>query len=208
MIQISPADLVARTTTTAGKEHELILVTGDSGAGKTNWCLELIRQARAVGVEPVGLVSLAVFAQGVKTGIDLINITTGERRRLAMRRNEGEPPESPLLGRPPESLLLGRPQPLRATDTLGWRFDPETFTWGNQILEGLQHGELLILDELGPLEFLSTEGLIAGLKCIDSRDYRLACVVVRLKLLATALDRWPWGQVIRAASQPLEGRWA
>lgn len=185
--QISPIDLVTWLTTTAEKDYALILVTGERGSGKTTWCLELIRQARSAGVKPVGLVSPAVFDDGVKIAIDLIYITTGERRRLAEKRDHAS------------YCSLTQPSDLA---NLHWQFDSTVLAWGNQILEGLHHGELLILDELGPLEFLENIGLTAGMKLIDRKGYKLTCVVVRPALLQNALERWPWARGIYMTNQP------
>jgi nucleoside-triphosphatase THEP1 len=171
------------------KTPELILLTGERGCGKTAWCLELIRQARLAGLHPAGLVSPAVFQDGVKTGIDLVDVSNGESQRLAEKRAEADPLSS-----------IG-------ADTLSWQFDADTLAWGNRVLERLRTPELLLLDELGPLEFQFAGGLAAGLECIDDRDYLLACVVVRPELLAAALERWPWGRVIRLPDQLAESRW-
>ena len=59
-----------------------------------------------------------------------------------------------------------------------------------------------------PLELLENDGLTNGLKRIDEHLYRLACVVVRPSLLATALERWPWGAVLdvsESASGSMKG---
>ena len=186
-VQISPAELISRQANKIEKAAELFLVTGKRGAGKTTWCLELRRQARAAGVQPLGLISPAVFEQGMKTGIDLIDLASGERRRLAVNRHLA------LYRLPKQPGLAKR----------DWLFDPEALAWGNQILEGLQHGELLILDELGPLELLEDEGLTAGMALIDEKRFGLTCVVVRPTLVPTALQLWPWGQVLWTADQPV-----
>lgn len=185
----SPAQYVARLESGTMKTPELILLTGERGCGKTAWCLELIRQARLAGLHPAGLVSPAVFQDGVKTGIDLVDVSNGESQRLAVKRAEADPLSS-----------IG-------ADTLSWQFDADTLAWGNRVLERLRTPELLLLDELGPLEFQFAGGLAAGLECIDDRDYLLACVVVRPELLAAALERWPWGRVIRLPDQLAESRW-
>lgn len=171
-------------------EPQLFLLTGPSGCGKTTFCLELTRQARLAGFQPVGLVSPAVFEQEIKTGIDLVDIASGERRRLAVKRNRSIPrsPHSPHMTR------------------LSWQMDSQTLEWGNQILERLPTTrELLILDELGPLEFWDNHGLIAGMRYIDARVYQVACIVVRPSLLPTAMERWPWARVISLENRPAEG---
>jgi nucleoside-triphosphatase THEP1 len=170
----------------AGNAAGLYLLTGARGCGKTAWCLELVRQARLAGLRPAGLVSPAVFAGGEKVAIDLEDVAGGERRRLAVKR------AGPV------------PQPGAGTDRLGWRFDRVTLAWGNRILAGLEAVELLILDELGPLEFHCQAGLLAGPDLIDRGAHRLACVVLRPELLAEGLQRWPWGQVLLPAEPPVE----
>jgi len=66
----------------------LTLVTGPRDAGKTRWCMELAGRARASGMILRGLVSPAVMQNGEKVGYDLLDLGSGERRRLAYRRGE------------------------------------------------------------------------------------------------------------------------
>jgi hypothetical protein len=56
--------------------------------------------------------------------------------------------------------------------------------------------DILILDELGPLEFSSNQGLTVGFELIERRLYRLACMTIRPSLLPVALERWPWAHEI------------
>lgn len=174
----SPVSFLAGFLSKSEDCPELALVTGESGAGKTTWCLELARQARRLNLAAVGLISPAVFQDGVKVGIDLLEVKTGEKRRLATKKG------SPASSLAPETV------------TLAWNFDPAGLAWGNAILAGLAPAELLILDELGPLEILDDRGLTAGLRLVDERQYRLACVVIRPRLLPAALERWPWGEAL------------
>jgi nucleoside-triphosphatase THEP1 len=174
----SPVSFLASFLFDQEVNQKLFIITGPIGAGKTSWCLQLIREAQASGLLPCGLVSPAVFEAGAKTGIDLVDVSSGERRRLAVRRAAQET-EAPA-----------------GLATQSWRFDESVVTWGNQALSQLQNPRLLILDELGPLELLEQAGLVAGLKVIDSRHYDLACVVIRPSLLPTALKRWPWAETL------------
>jgi nucleoside-triphosphatase THEP1 len=161
----------------------LVLVTGDSGAGKTAWCLELIAEARRKGLRVSGLVSPPVMDAGQKVGIDLVDVHSNERRRLAVLRQDVSQNSVDELG------IL----------TLNWALAPSVFAWGNWILERLDASELLVLDELGPLELLENKGLTAGLQCIEDRHYQIACVVIRPALLTTAMNRWPWARVLKIA---------
>jgi nucleoside-triphosphatase THEP1 len=177
----SPVSFLASFLSNQGESPTLRLVTGESGAGKTSWCLELVRQARLLGLSPVGLISPAVFQEGAKVAIDLIEIATGERQRLATKtENRTSPPTNGLT-------------------TLAWEFDPAVLAWGNGVLERLSPATLLILDELGPLEILDGRGLTAGLRLVDQRRYQTACVVIRPRLLPAALERWPWGEALEVS---------
>ena len=178
----SPVSLLASFLSNREEYPELALVTGESGAGKTTWCLELVRQARLLGLAPVGLVSPAVFQAGVKVAIDLIEVETGEKRRLATKKENKTTTYGPGIG------------------TLSWNFDPSVLAWANGILDRLAAASLLILDELGPLEILDHKGLTAGLRLIDQRHYQMACVVIRPRLLPAALERWPWGEALEIST--------
>jgi nucleoside-triphosphatase THEP1 len=145
----------------------------------------LVDQARLVGLAVDGLLSPAVFDSGVKVGIDLVAIATGARRRLAERR-----------------VGVG-PQRLSGPHTTGWQFDGDVLDWGNAWLRRLPALDLLILDELGPIEILESQGLSAGLDRIDQRKYRLACVVVRPMLLGACQERWPWRRVLDLSGSSL-----
>jgi nucleoside-triphosphatase len=151
----------------------LIIVTGDRGAGKTTFCARLIELARSSGRSIGGVLSPAVFEQGEKIGIDTIDLRTDERRRLADRFD-------PAHGGP---------------STQRWSFHADTIEWGNEVLRAATPCELLIVDELGTLEFDRGEGWLAGLNAIDAGDNRLGVVVIRPELLAVAQRRWPHAQV-------------
>jgi len=153
---------------------QLFLITGLSGVGKTTWCGELVRLAQQRGLRVAGLWSPAVFADGRKVGIDMVDLHTEEQRRLACLRGKEA----------------------TAVSTIQWAFDEEVIAWGNHVLAHLPDNDLLVIDELGPLEFLRDEGLLAGLRVLDAGAYRVAAVVIRPSLLPEAQARWPHAQVI------------
>ena len=164
----APDDLVAGL---AGRtEPALVFLTGPRGAGKSRWSERLAASAREAGLAVAGLISPAVIEAGVKTAIDLLDLATGTRRRLADRPAPGVP----------------------GTAGLGWRFLPDTLAWGNEVLEQTGPCDLLVLDELGPLELGGEGGLSSAFRTLQARHYSLAVVVVRPELLAEARERWPW----------------
>ena len=153
---------------------KLALLTGGRGSGKTRWCEALARAGRDAGLVVAGLVSPPVLVGGEKTGIDLLDVASGERRRLAERARADLP----------------------GTEGLGWCFDPEALALGNALLARAGACDLLLVDELGPLEFGRGSGLTAAFALLDSRRYRLAVVVVRPALVAAARARWPGAALV------------
>jgi len=149
------------------------LISGQSEAGKTRFCRQMIEKARTLGLSVGGVLSPAVFAEGVKTGIEVENLRSGERRLLATAREEAADSITPH-----------------------WKFDPGVLDWGARALASSTPCDLLVVDELGPLELQNNQGWIDGIHAVDSRRYRLALVVIRSSLLATGLQRWPDAHVL------------
>jgi nucleoside-triphosphatase len=155
------------------RERFLILLTAPSGAGKTTFCTEIVAQILATGSSVGGFICPAVFAGGKKVGIDMLNVATGERRRLGVRsRNMGK-------------------------TTVGcWLMDESVIAWGNQILAGLKDEKIIVIDELGPLELEDGYGFQEALCLLDEGRYHTALVVVRPSLLTLARLRWPQAQAV------------
>lgn len=157
--------------------QRIVIVSGGRGAGKTSFCQVLVKAARSAGLVVAGLVSPAVFVQGGKAAIDLSDLASAETRRLAERACADAP----------------------GTAGLGWRFDPTVLEWGNQVLQAAAASDLLVIDELGPLEFLGQGGLSAGFAAIEDGRHRQVIVVVRPELIAAARLRWPGAIVVEPA---------
>lgn len=156
------------------KTPQLIIVTGLSGVGKTTWCKKLANNAKSNGYEVAGILSPGIFDGKNKIGIEVLDLSTGEKKQLAKLREGGR----------------------SEITTPRWVFDPKSLEWANKRLVDSSGGDLLIIDELGPLEFLRNEGLLAGIRKLDQGDYQVACVVVRSSLLQVALQRWPQAYVV------------
>jgi len=149
---------------------QLYLLTAPRGAGKTTFCRTLAQTARAAGWDVAGLLSSAVFENGIKTGICAQNLRTGESRSLAVSSTSQPPPAN-------DQLLLG-----------AWLFDPASIAWGNEALNTCLPCDLLIVDELGPLELLRGEGWVNALKVLRQPTalYKIGVVVIRPELVTIA----------------------
>jgi hypothetical protein len=154
----------------------LILVTGPKDSGKTTLCQRQFELAREAGWDVAGVLSPARLQEGHKLGIETVDLRSGRRRLLAHAR---EPSSAP-----------------NGLHTDAWTFDETVMAWGNDVLRAATPCDLLIVDELGPLEFERNRGWTDGLVAVDSGDYRHGLVVIRPQLLPAARARWPHAQVV------------
>lgn len=161
----------------------LFLITGKSGVGKTTYCRQLCGSAQANGWRVGGLLSVPIIVDAQKVAIALLDVATGEQRPLAALNQQTCPSQN-------DRVITGR-----------WRFDPTAIIWGNEVLRRITAVDLLIIDELGPLEFEQEQGLRAAFDLIATRNYRMAAVVIRPSLLKQAQQRWPQAQPIPITPQ-------
>jgi len=180
----SPTEMLA-SFSSGGLPHTLYLVTGDRGAGKTVWCGKFAHQAAQAGYKVVGLLSPGVFQDHTKTAIDLLDLATNERRTLSTLAQEHERAGRGEVRRlPGNGLVVG-----------GWRMDSSVLEWADRILTRLlttppAEKTILMIDELGPLEFNHGLGLIAPLLLPIDEQYEAAFIVVRPELLDKAFENW------------------
>jgi nucleoside-triphosphatase THEP1 len=120
------------------------------------------------------LVSPGVFRADEKIAIDGMDISNGERVRLANLSNGDS----------------------AGVSTQRWTFLPEAVAWGNQVLQSAIPCDLLVIDELGPLEFLRSEGWMTGFEVVATGEYQEALLVIRPSLLTHAVSRWPVKRII------------
>lgn len=150
------------------------LLTGQIQSGKTKLCLAVSEAARQQGLQLGGLISPAVFDGGKKTAIDVLDLKTSSRRRLAeLKRNQAS-----------------------ELKTIRWSFFPEAIEWGNRALLKAVPCDLLIIDELGPLEFYRDKGWVDAFSILESGNYQAALLVVRPSLLEAARRCWDISRII------------
>jgi len=178
-ISNSPADLLANTIlkeTSTG----LWMVSGLSGSGKTTYCAKIVIQARTAGISVGGFFCPAVYEGGEKIGIDQVDIRTEERRRLGVRAGKSG------------GKKVG-----------GWQLDEQVLAWGNAIIANLGKEDLIVIDELGPLELEEESGYYEGLHLLDEKRYRMALIVIRPRLLSLARSRWAQAQIVSLGSEQI-----
>jgi nucleoside-triphosphatase THEP1 len=170
---ISPATMLANVVKKKDI-YSIWLISGERQAGKTTWCASVAHQAKATGLIVGGLISPAVFQGGEKIGFDLVDLQSGERRVFGVSKHTN-----------PEWNKIGI-----------WSFDPGVINWANEHLKLCQGCDLLILDEVGPLEFNQNQGFQEGMRLVDEHLVQTAFLVIRPELLLVAQKRWPQSRVI------------
>ncbi|HEY67746.1 MAG TPA: hypothetical protein G4N97_05685 [Thermoflexia bacterium] len=142
----------------------IVLLTGERGAGKSSVCREAIALAQARNYTCGGVLTLS-RPHGV---LDVVDVRSGDVRRLTLDLDV-----SP-------AVIQGR-----------FRFDPETLAWGNSVLAQAVPCDLLVVDELGPLEIERGEGWPRAFDILRGTDFALAIVVVRPELIVRAQLKLP-----------------
>jgi nucleoside-triphosphatase THEP1 len=174
----------------------IILVTGEIGCGKTTACQRAIDLLRAQGVAVSGILCPPrLDNRGVKVGIDALDVATGEEKRLA-------------------DWVPG------GGDTIGpFTFDQASYSWAiarlQSAIAALDHAEgvnVLVVDEIGPLELVRQSGFVAALGSLaDPRRVPCGLVVVRkayLEILERRISRPDlrrvWVDAVRREQAPSE----
>jgi len=151
----------------------VFIITGERESGKTRLLLDILGEYWEKEIDCAGVLSPAVFTSAKKTGIDLLDVRGGECQRLANLRQSNS-----------TGIMTDR-----------WVFESLTLDWGNKVLASATPCDLLLVDELGPIELDKGLGLQNGLLALNSGEYKAAIVVIRLELLAKAHQLWPGAQL-------------
>ncbi len=146
------------------KPHGIILViSGWRGVGKTSYCQNAIQEFKKAGLRVSGILSPARIENGQKTGIFAQNINR-EETRLAASTISGEI----------DGYRLGP-----------YYFDEKVVQWENECIRRVKSTDLLVIDELGYLEFDEQGGIYSSFELLRKKDYRLALVIIRPERVET-----------------------
>jgi nucleoside-triphosphatase THEP1 len=137
----------------------ILVVTGPRGVGKTTVCRKTVELAQAAGRSCAGL--LTMRAAGDRRYV--LDVSTGNHRELTATSG---------------GVRQGR-----------YVFDPQTLAWARDILTHALPCDLLVVDELGPLEIHRGEGWAEALDLLRSRSFGLALAVVRPELVEDVRPR-------------------
>jgi nucleoside-triphosphatase THEP1 len=138
--------------------------------GKTTACWKALPGLRATGLKIAGFVSPPILnGEGRKTGIEMVDLTTGQRQTFARVAGPGEIP------------------------TVGiYRLSEEATDWARGVLAAAltSNADWLVIDEIGPLELHHNSGFAFALEPLaDPERIPNAIVIVRPELVSELAER-------------------
>lgn len=145
----------------------LFLVSGPSGSGKTGFLTAVAAALKERGVEARGILSPGTWKDGVRDRFSIESLGEGTRRELS--RREG-PAAWPRLAGP-------------------FHFSPEGTAFGRDVLSRAAGADVLIVDEVGPLE-LEGGGWAAELDRLYALREGPMLWAVRESLVEAVQARW------------------
>ena len=111
-----------------------MLLTGTPGVGKTTVLMKVVKKLRERGVSVGGMVSREVRERGRRVGFEMIDISTGDREVLASIYGDGA-----RMGKYKVNL--------KGLAEFASRV----------ILSAMENSDVIVCDEVGPMELLSPE---------------------------------------------------
>ncbi len=137
---------------------EVIILTGARGVGKSTACLKTVTLARGRGYTCGGLITLRRFGDAR----EVLDLYSGTFRPLTA-----------LPGAAGKVVVQGQ-----------FHLLPGTLDWGNALFNDPPPRNLLVVDELGPLELEQQAGWWRGVEVLQRGDFALGVAVVRPELVA------------------------
>jgi nucleoside-triphosphatase THEP1 len=164
-----------------------VLLSGERQVGKTTVCKRVAELACGLGYDPAGLLSPALLDEdGLPIAYQALMVADGEGRLLARANGdlgkENLKPETRNL-----KLSTGGPHTGR------YSFDADVFSWVvDRLRTAISQGcDLLIVDEIGPLELEQERGLAPILSALTRGEVPQLLVVVRPELIGQLQKRLP-----------------
>ena len=141
----------------------IYILTGPVHSGKTSFLKRVSRDLQERGRKVAGFLSVSIWNDDVCTGYDLHDLSTGESHPFIRK--------------------IGDDTWQRIGD---YFFIPSTLERAEDVLQKTRDTDLLVVDEVGPLE-LSGKGLWPALKDVIDRSSINCLLVVRENILENVL---------------------
>ena len=163
-----------------------VLLTGKRQVGKTTVCRQVAELARGLGYGPAGVLTPVILDEdGLSVARYALMVSDGQQRLLAWASGDlGKGNLKPETRNP--KLSTGGPRTGR------YSFDAAVLSWVIGRLRGaISHGcDLLVIDEIGPLELEQGKGLASLLSDLSKGTLPLL-LVVRPELIGRLQERLP-----------------
>jgi nucleoside-triphosphatase THEP1 len=161
-----------------------ILLTGKGGSGKTTACWKALPGLRASGLKLAGFISPPLLdAGGKKTGIEMLNLATGEHHTFARVVSREENPDVGV-----------------------YRLESDAIDWARGVLAAALFSDidLLVIDEIGPLELNRGTGFAFALEPLaDPERIPNAIAIVRRELVNELAERLGRPDMVRVEVTPV-----
>ena len=137
----------------------IAFITGRPGVGKTSVLLRTVDELRKMGYNVAGMVSREVREHGSRIGFEILDLSTESKGWLAHVNQ----PTGPRIGK--------------------YRVNMEDFeSIGiNAILKALRDADVVVIDEIGPMELFSNKFREAVIKVVESEKFVIATIHYRLR---------------------------
>jgi nucleoside-triphosphatase len=142
----------------------ILLVTGEPRIGKTTAVMQAAQILKNKGLRVGGVVSKEITSDKVRTGFEFIDLSTNEKAMLASITGKG-----PRIGK-------------YFVDLKGCRFAAQV------LIEAIKNSDVVICDELGPMEFKSKEFIDCAKTMLEVQKPVIA--VVHKKLQHPVIDQF------------------
>jgi nucleoside-triphosphatase THEP1 len=166
------------------RRRHTVVLSGPSRAGKTTVCRALIAEAEARGLAVAGvLTDDATAADGSRQQV-AVDLHTGERRLLASAKGAAT---ARTTGGDPTGAAAGA---LAGVPVGGWTFAEDGVAFGRAVLQTCltRSCDLLVVDQIGPLELLEGGGWSVAFELFARGDFELALVVVNPRVIDRARE--------------------
>jgi len=137
----------------------LIFVTGSPGVGKTSVLLRSVNGLKDKGYEIGGMISHEVREGGVRVGFEILDFSTGQRGWLAHINQ----PTGPKISKYRVNLT--------DLDAIGV----------GSILDAIRNADIIIVDEIGPMELFSSAFREAVVQAVESNKPVLGTIHFELR---------------------------
>jgi nucleoside-triphosphatase THEP1 len=155
----------------------IYVLTGERGSGKSTVCARVARAAAGRGLAVAGILTERQDDADLGSARRVVDVRSGEARLFGSQDRERPRDRNEGAGRAGNGAVPSDPL------TPGWEFDSGVFAWASAVLDRSTPCDLLVIDEIGPLELRGGRGWVRALEVLDSAGYRAALVVCRPGLL-------------------------